>query len=292
MALSTITLFKRDFPNTTFADGEISSALILATDILENYCNRNFESTEYIEFPTCYSDQYIVVPNYPITKISDISPDLYNGIKISVDNTIYALNYTSDDISITFNTIELDGTETETIILYASAYKMSDLVVDINLITGVTAEIATQYGNEPSKKIKQDNGMILGGQKDWLNFYKTDLQMKWSKEYKTDNIIKVNRKLYNELYIRYTAGYIFPDDTVTPTVDGNVPNDLINVCNKLAYTLMNEGAADNLQTGIYKSEKLGDYAYTKFDNADSPVTQLLLADKDTLSKYVYKILTW
>lgn len=291
MALSTITLFKQDFTGTSYTNPQIQNALDLSTAILSNYCNRTFGTSEYIEYKEGKGDNYIVLGNYPITRVSDISPDLYNMIKIDVSNTVYALNYYSDDTSITFTVIGFNGVEVTNSIDYADYPTISQLVAEITALANITATNQSTYDNEQSKKIKPDNGMIIGGQSDWINVYKADYQTKWQIEDGTDNVVELNRNLSGDLYVRYTAGYTLPDDTVDPVVAGNVPLDLSNICNKLAYVLLKENT-DGVQGGIFKSEKLGDYQYTRFDNTDSPTSQLLIEENKVLSRYIYKTLTY
>lgn len=291
MTLSTVTLFKEDFPDTTFTDQHITLNLSLATDILENYCNRQFESQEYIESVNGVGDNYIILPNYPITKISDISPDLYDGIKISVDNTIYSVGYAISNTSIIFTSIDFDGVEVETELTYATYPRMSQLSTAINSISGLSTELSTQYENEPSKKLKKDYGMIIGGQTDYLQFYKIDLQLKYSVKNKTVDVVEVNRNLYNSTYIRYTAGYVFPDDISIPAISGTVPRDLSYVCNKLANLMLNSSVQDYTNPDL-KSESLGDYSYTKFSKDTSSVISLMADEDKILSRYIRKTLTF
>lgn len=292
MGLSTVTLFKQDFPNTDYTDVNIGNAINLATTILENHCNRNFERKDYIDYINGSGDNSIILKNYPIVKVSDISPDIYHGIQLTVGSAVYSCNYSSTSTAITFNVIDFDGTEVESELLYATYPRMSELVVAINLLDNLTATLTSQYDNEPSRKIKPDNGLIISGQTDWISFYKSDLQLKWLLDPQTDNVIKVDRGLsfgYENVYVKYSAGYIYPSDS--PLVSGNVPLDLTNICNKLVYTLLVEND-EGIKSGIFKSENLGDYSYTRFDHNNSVVNQLLLDENQILSKYIYKELTW
>ncbi len=303
MPLSNTTLFKRDFPNADFTDQTIINALQLSTDILINYCNREFEYGTYTSYLSGSGDRYLILPIYPIDRVLDISTEIYDGINLTVDSGVYSATIYSDSTKLTVDITDLDGDITSTEILYADYQRMSDIVTELSAITELTVTLSSQYNNEPSRKIKPDNMIVLGGQTEYIRFYKSDLAIKFVREDKTDDVITFNRALNSgnaNIYVKYRAGYIYPveDDGESSSSESDevyitytVPNDLINICNKLAYTLMTEGNAENLQTGIYKSESLGDYSYTKFDN-NSPVTQLLLADKNTLSKYVHKVLTF
>jgi len=303
MPLSNTTLFRRDFPNTTYTDQSIINALQLSTDILINYCNREFEYGTHTSYLSGSGDNYLILPIYPIDRVLDVSTDLYNGINITVDSSVYSATIYSDSTKLTVDITDLDGDITSTYILYSLNPRMGDIADELSGITDITVTLSSQYDNEPSRKIKPDNMIILGGNTEYIMFYKSDTSIKFVKENKTDDVITFNRALNSgnaNIYVKYRAGYIYPveEDGDSSSSESDevyitytVPNDLINICNKLAYTLMTEGNAENLQTGIYKSESLGDYSYTKFDN-NSPVSQLLLADKQTLSRYVRKTLTW
>jgi hypothetical protein len=308
MGLSNTTLFKQDFPNTTYTDPTIINAINLSTAILSNYCKRNFEKATYIEYLSGNGDNNLILPNYPVLKVTDISPDVYNGILITVDNTVYSCNFYSDQTSITFTVIDFDGEEVETVLLYSDFPRLSDLVTEINTIDNLTATLESTYDNEPSRKIKPDNGLIISGRQDYLCFYKADFDLKWIKEPSTDNVLRLNRQLtygFENIYVKYSAGYVYPIEPPTSSDSSSssssseevvietstVPLDLTNLCNKLAYVLIGEGSDGIVGVG-YKSERLGDYQYTKNDNSNSPVNQLLFEEKRILDRYIKKQLTW
>lgn len=301
--LSSVELFKENF-ETQFEDHKIETAIKYSTSILSSYCKRDFEEKEYISYLSGSGDYLLVIPNMPIKRIYDVSPDVYQGIKITLDNSVYSLNYLIDSKKIELSIIDFDGEEEIVKITFADNQRLSDIVDSLNAIPEITATLHTNDENEPSRKLRPVNGIIVSGQTDWLEFYKSDLQLKFIKEPDTDNVIRFNRKLsfgYENVYIRYLAGYklyktgIEEDSSSSSESEEeimpDIPLDLSYLCNKLAFVLLNE-SEDGFKLGNITSERLGDYAYTKSSVEVSQVVKMLGDDKKLLDKYVYKELTW
>jgi len=300
MALSTVYLYKLDNPSDTNTDANIQNALTTATSFLENYCKRNFERATYIDALDGYGTSTLVLPNYPVTAVYDVAPYIYPGPYITVSGAVYSCNYQISTVGITVSVIDFEGVETTNTLLWATYPKMSDLVTAITGLANITCSISSEYDNEPSRHMVQDNGLIISGQSDYINFYKQDTQNKYLIDPESYNMLKSICSFpfgTKNIYVKYQAGYLYFVDNVGHTgltVTGTVPQDLISITNGLTGTLLSISANASKNYSL-QSERLGDYSYANVLYNGKPVNEVqayLDSVKGLLDKYIYKVLTW
>jgi hypothetical protein len=300
MALSTVYLYKLDHPSDTNTDGNIQTALNTATSFLENYCKRSFERTTYVDALDGYGTSTLVLPHYPVTAIYDVAPHLYQGPYITVSGSVYSCNYQISTTGITLTTISFDGVEVINTLLWSTYPKMSDLAAAITALANLTCTISSEYVNEPTRHIMQDNGLIISGQSDYLRFYKQDISNKYVIDTESYNMLKSESGFpfgVKNIYVRYQAGYLYYVDNVGHTgltVTGTVPRDLVAICNGLTGTLL-ALSSNTAKNYSLQSESLGDYSYANVLYNGQPVNEIqayLDSIKGLLDKYINKVLTW
>lgn len=270
--------------DTTSSTTEIQLALDYVTSAIESYCDRVFASTTYTEW---YYQNYpqdnnvIFLDQYPVTKIT------YVGI---ADNAGYIYNSNASAVfssvscnasAITLNWSDIYGSDNTVDIVLSSYPILSQLETQIETNTGWNFELNTAYSNAASVFITPiDNEEATNNNVDIdvVSTHGIKARLTNNRELILDNCA-------SDIYVKYIAGYTMPQDNVGHTaldVAGNVPKDLTMVAIMCASELLKYGS-DN-SAGTLKSESLGDYSYTKFD--DAQMTTLIKKYSEILSKYM------
>lgn len=298
--LSTCFLYRRDFPNDTNTVANIENALNIATSFIENWCDRTFARATYTEYLDGWGNTELVLRNYPIVSIYDFAPYTYNGLYLSCGSSVYSLNYRIEATQIVLTVIAFDGTETTNTLLFATYPTLDDLNTAINALPNITSSVDTNLINEPSRHLRQDNGLIISGQSDYTYIYKTDISAKYIIDPQTDNLLVTDIAMpfgVKNIYIKYLAGYILNVDNAQHTalaITGNVPKDLITVTNRFANVLLTD-VQNGLKNYNLQSESLGDYHISLVNYNGQPISEIesfLIANKGILDRYRYKNLTW
>lgn len=301
MALSTIYLYRLAFPNDTALDATITQALNVATAYIENYCDRLFERANYTEYHDGYGENRIYVKQYPIISVSNVAYNLTDVISVTpTENNVYSVTYTSNDSAIVLTTNYSNAASYTNTFTFASYPTMDDINTAINNITNVSSEVISTYVNDPTYLLRPLNGIIRDGNTEWLGYYRQDNYMSWVIDPETDNVLYTSCGLpsgIKNIFIKYTAGYIYPVDNVGHTaldVAGTVPTDLTNLCNRLTSSIIGDMATGSTNYSL-QSERLGDYSYsivTYNGIPQSTIEAFYLSYKGILDKYKRKNLTW
>jgi len=301
MGLSTIYLYKLDFPSDANTDPVIQRAIDIATSYISSYCDRLFEAATYSEYHDGYGEGRLYLKQYPITAVSNLAWNITNVISITpTASNVYSVTYTADatDIDVTVN-YSNSSSYTSTFD-YATYYTMDLLNTGINSLANVSSEVVSTFVDDPSYLLRPINGLIRDGSIEWLDYYRQDNYFSWNIDPETDNVLEVSAcfpKGIKNVYVRYTAGYTYPVDNAghtALTTAGNVPLDLTNACNRLVAIILRDMTA-GIVSGQYQSENLGDYSYALWNYGGVPkssVEAFMATYENVLDKYKRKTLTW
>jgi hypothetical protein len=263
MGLTTIYLYKQDFPSDTNTDTVIQRAIDVATSYISGYCDRLFEAATYSEYHDGYSEARLYLKQWPITTVSNLAWNITNVISVTpTESNVYSVTYTADDTDIDVTVNYSNSSSYTTTFDYATYYTMDLLNTGINSIANVSSEVVSNYGDDPSYLLRPINGVIRDGNTEWLDYYRQDNYCSWNIDPETDNVLEVSacfpRGIKN-VYVRYTAGYTYPVDNAghtALTVAGNVPLDLTNACSRLVSIILKDMTA-GIVSGQYNREQLG-----------------------------------
>jgi len=251
MALTTLANVKEYLGITsTDYDTLLANLILRAQAQIESYCQRTFDSADYRVIYNGDNSSELCLNNYPVTKIGLLSVCRENAFGIQNTSTD-AYNAT---VTVTDTTLELvvqGGTnEDATSLTLASYSDLSALFTAILAIDKGWTVLETSANNiwSPTELLPTGKGLYC------LDGYAyLDIPDKPESEFSIDasaGIIKLFGVFpagHQNIIVRYTAGY------------STIPYDLEQICIdlvKLKYEQQN-------QTANLKSERLGDYAYTK-----------------------------
>jgi len=301
MGLTTIYLYQLDFPSDTNTDAVIQRAIDVASSYVSNYCDRLFETATYSEYHDGYGEERLYLKQYPITAVSNLAWSLANVISVTpTESNVYSVSYSADatDVDITVN--YSNSASYTTTFDYATYYTMDLLNTGINALANVSSEVVSTYGNDPSYLLRPVNGLIRDGNTERFDYFRQDTYFRWTVDPESDNILEANvsfPKGIKNVYVKYTAGYIYPvdnDEHTALTTAGNVPLDLTNAANRLVAIILRDMTA-GIVSGQYQRENLGDYSYALWNYAGVPkssVEAFMATYKDVLDQYKRKTLTW
>lgn len=274
--LITVEQFRQYASNTKYAnetdypDNIIEPYIEIASIYTENYLDRKLLEDDYIEqFQTDFTDT-IIPEQYPINYV--------NGIFVHQQSVFsYVI---SDGYYVTVNTI---GRSVDVITCDAEGeivkysfpkddYKnVSQLVSAMNndipdLDAEVIMDIPTNYLseiNETKEKLIKGYGL---GYTQFMDNFVIDVK---------SNVIYTGYNVAKGL-IRYNAGY------------QELPKEIVKFVADLIVFLMGLAeTADKKENSNFKSEKLGDYNYVRFDSAEFKSDLDMFFDKNanTIQKY-------
>ncbi|MFW5879302.1 MAG: hypothetical protein ACOCUV_00610 [bacterium] len=232
-------------------------------NLIEKKCDRSFESTEYKEWVEAYATPYIVLNNYPITRIKHVAGSTIPYIKVKADKDTYEVaTISSNNNSVILTSITTEGTDSEDIFNYSDYANCSSLSAVINDLSGWESEV---YGNNDDKltqKIRPTDSIWAVNQT--VNLMGTYDGISVRLDTDSDSIITpINGGCFaGTVYVNYIAGYTLPEcDDVggDSEVEGNVPEALTKIANEIILDTIRYQDED----GNMKSEKTGDYSYTR-----------------------------
>jgi len=220
-----------------------------ATGWIERFTRRELKSRDYLFERYAGSSSKIFTKNYPITKIESIGIGSIECIK--VQNT--ALKYNAAvKVSPTGVTLVEEGSE-GTEITFASYATMTLLAAEINSNAGWAASTASStVGAYPSDRLYRHPNYYCLNEDVYLRCPYTPLN---SYEVDMDNgIIDLGSAFYTTfkgIFICYTAGFV------------TIPEEI----KLIACSFVKGLDAKRTMDGTMKSEKLGDYSYTRSEAA-------------------------
>ena len=265
--------FLNDTDDEAIGDiGNIESiryAIDQTNSLISEKCGRAFGSTTYKEWVPTKGSDYIVVNNYPITKIKLVAPN--SVYLMNVEATGFPIaTVSSNNSSIMLNSIDTEGVEVESVFSYATYANVSSVVTAIDAVTGWDASVESSYSDSLTQLIKPIDSEWAVNEKAY--FSGPYLGTSASVEYDTDAVVKLGTNYfgdsigscYGEVFIWYTAGYTLPvcDEVgANLTTVGNVPEGLTGLANQIISEIL----AMKDEDGNMKSEGIGDYNYSRQD---------------------------
>lgn len=235
-----------------------------ATGWFERITRRKLKSRDYLFERYAGSGAELFVKNYPITKIESIGIGSIDCIKVENTNCNYNA---AVKVSATGATLVEEGSE-GTEIAFADFATMTLLAAEINSTAGWTAEVSTSTeGAYPSDRLYKHPSYYCLNDETWLKcpylpLYSYEIDME-------RGIIDLGSDFsttFRGVFLCYTGGYI------------TIPDEL-----KLIACGLVKGLESNRKTdGTMKSEKMGDYSYTRSEIAS------LISEDDMKVLYSYR----
>lgn len=270
--LTTITQVKLygAISGTTY-DTKLSSLLTAASRFVEGYCDRLFISAAYTEYCDGRED-YITLNAYPIT----LGPRIRAAVQaLEISNTdattnqraTVSLSVTAPAISLTKVVSGTSSTNTLSVSTYTTLSTMAAAIIAVG--SGWTATPISGYESFPTADLRAIQGVVdarnevatLELFEDFSGIQRTDLD--------TGTVWGCFPPGTMNIQSVYTGGY------------SAIPDDVVAAVCEVTLALHRMGTRD----ATLKSEKLGDYAYTNFDQvvggagmleSISPIAAMLL----------------
>lgn len=254
---------------TTY-DSKIDEMLDIVTNLINEYCNRIFGADDYKTWLNGYGTSELFLPQYPINSIDRVSiHKVYVGtVQCSASGATKAY-ITIDDTQMKFDYMKSDGTRQSDTLAFATYKKMSTLAAAAP--SGWAINVQSGYGNWPTLDlIRVQSADCLTPISFQLEMADEEIGVELGRYdngliMAIDNVFPGGRK---NIYIEYNAGYTEPTDS--PVVAGNVPAGLESVAIEAVWNGVKGLKSDRSM----KSEKFGDYSYTRQSNG----TDIILTD--------------
>jgi len=246
----------------------IKATIDQVNELIGQKCARNFGSATYKEWVETKGESYVVLNNYPITKVKLFSP---NSVDVcTVEGTGFSIaTVSSNNSSVVLSAIATDGsTETESVLNYSSYANVSSLVTAIDSVSGWDAEVLSDRGSNLTSLIRPIDSEWALDEKVYLNG--PYLGSKARISYDSDAILDLSG--YNgTVFVWYTAGYTLPVCDAsggTLSTVGNVPAGLTLVANEIIKDYLNSKDEDRNM----KEEDQGDYKFIR-DGISSAISR-------------------
>jgi hypothetical protein len=229
---------------------------------IENYCDRSFDVSDYIEEKEAM--QYsIVLNNQPINKIYGA----YYG-----DTNVIELEYSGSGMcsyEVYTDKVVIYSDFVETEYLFADYTTLDDLATALNTHADLTAEIADTNYSGWSPKLLWTGSQAFDYSGSSLYLQAPTSPATLSKQF--DGLYLTNSDTYHKVI--YNGGY------------SSIPADLQEIATKATVVLFN----NRNQDGNKKSETIGDYSYTEETSvADGDIEEVIGPFVSALNKYVIK----
>jgi hypothetical protein len=238
------------------SDALLDNLINRASDAIEKYCDRTFDSTAYREQYDGDGDKNLFVNQYPVTAVTMVSVGIHNAISITNTSSdafnAYVTVGETGDLSTSLSLVVQGGTNDGTSTLNFAAratYTLSSLVTAINAVgSGWAATLALssqQYWDAceilPVMGLQcLDSYAYLSVPDDPKSDYKI---------YTKRGELHLSTGFsagHNNVTVRYTAGY------------ATIPDDLEQICIDLVQVYYKTKGADS----TVKREKLDDHDIT------------------------------
>lgn len=300
--LSTIYLFRQQKTSTTMTDDEISLAIGTASVIMEHYLDRQLEYQMYRTWKNGTGDNSILLDEWPITRVYQVSSCVRNLAEIKV-NDAANVDWVVLDISSTGldSTFWYPGGDEVPIDEYHNLTELLDQLdlekdldgnklFDCRLTEDRFGTVPTMYLRPESLQcVKRTYSDIWGLYSELPSKFTLDLDT--NRGVYTDFPMSVG---ISNVFCWYSAGYTLPIDNEDHTGlvddDYTLPYDLITIINSLANDLWLNTLSTNttvLGNGM-KSESQGKYSYTRNEISEETIaytTNQILKYENILARY-------
>lgn len=180
---------------------KITNGIISA---VKQYCNRDFEETEYKDFISVRENDFLILPQFPVINIKSISSEKITILQIrNTNKSTYA------NVNISNNKLNLDynGNIPVQDLTFATNLQILDIHSQISLIgNGWESSINSLYSDVLTSTIPEFNNKNAIDN-NWVDI---DCYLFPFNEYtlnKESGIIEFKREITGNFYINYTAGY-------------------------------------------------------------------------------------
>jgi len=261
----------------TLGHEELGTNIDLVNNLIEKKCARNFGSDTYKEWVEASSMSYVVLNNYPITKVKLVSLNSVDYLTVEGSNVSLA-TVSSNNSSVVLSTIATDGsTETEDVLNFASYSNVSSMVSAINLLTNWDAETLSGYDDKITALMRPIDTDWALDQKVYLSG--PHLGSKASISYDTESsVLDLGSDFWDDcrwgnrsdsfvnkyVFVWYTAGYTLPicsESGGTLDTSGNVPKGLTLIANAIIKDYIDSRDEDRNM----REEEQGDYKFKRDD---------------------------
>ncbi len=264
-------------------DSQIDEMLDIATNLINEYCDRIFGADDYKVWLNGHGTSELFLPQYPINKIDRVSiHKVYVGqVQCAVSGATKSY-VTIDESKMKLDHIDSSGARQTTSLAFSSYGTLTALAAAAPF--GWTINVQSGYGTWPTLDLVQAQSadcltpiffqMEMADEEIGVELGRYDNGLIMA----IDNVFLSGRK---NIYIEYNAGYTEPTDS--PVVAGNVPAGLESVAIEAVWNGVKGLKSDRSM----KSEKLGDYSYTRNGgNGDILLTENLQKRLDPWKKIV------
>lgn len=279
--LTTRYLFKQYAKITATTDDSLIDVLInQCSQAIAAYCDRVFEATTYRAWLDGTGASYIMVPQWPVTRLYSASLSTVAVCKVENTSAKWA-NVIVKDGSLYLNSTDGTGAEATEIEAAFATYKDIDaLATYISAQTGWSATVETSQGDWSTQLIKPLSGRFAANSK-WAELEVADepedVRMGANTNQRVEIISPYCFPMGREnVFVWYKAGYTLPAPLASndaPTTDGNVPDDLTMACNQVVKAVL-DGLGQKI--GAMKSEKFDNYSYAVGDAGTAIMKQAIV----------------
>jgi hypothetical protein len=284
MPLATVSEYNKYFGITSSDYNTATSySLDFATNIISKYCDRDFEYKTHKEFINSASQVFL--ENYPVVRINSVNPikELASIQSNAAAITSSISTFSKDSNNLTIFYIDENGEDVTEEYDLDNNRTLLELSTNVNSVSHTITINDVNYNDYSTKTLINVQGEDTLNSNSIYGAEPESIKVKLNP--KTDRTLEIEGFGFGEILVNYVAGYIYPVDNITNTaltIVGNVPADLKLLCMQMASDFSNyfSKITNNYNNGEMKSESIGDYSYTRFDN--DRMTEIT-------SKYFYQL---
>jgi len=260
-----------EIPETNNDSDDILKRLVnRASDAIETYCGRHFKERTYLlERYTGDGTAELLLNQWPVATVERVAVGTLSALKITnSDSAAYSAvaQATTTLIKLEIHGGTNDGTQER---LFTASTSMSAMATQISTYTSWTgATVSGDFDNHDTTEL------IPTGARETLN---TSIDLLVPDKRLTDYDVNLDAgtihrafgwsQAWDNIFVNYTAGYLV------------IPDDLEQVAIEVTAEFFHKRKT---QSGL-KSEKIGTYSYTAFDNQANK--SAVMDRADDLAKY-------
>ena len=266
MAVDLVTLadVKEYMGITSSDDDSLLERLITAeSQRINTYCDRHFRNKTYVEFYNGTGQRRLRLRNFPVTSVHHLA--IGNKLAFTVNSTVatdirVVVEVQDDRVHIERH--DVNGDQTNTNVTFSTYKTASQIVAQINTVTGVSATLGSECLAEDLFRYGSVNVRTSAGQ-----FYfpdRDDIPYRVHEDRATLEFVDSADMIF---YGRRTdAGLPFPHTFAGISVEyvagyqlDDMPADITQACIKLVQYAYN----DRKQNNTLASESIGSYSYSR-----------------------------
>ena len=245
-------------------DDRIDTVVNNTVSLIEQKCNRVFGQATYKMWLDGSGENYLALPQYPITRIFRASTNSVDVLRINAASLQHA-SVDSNGASVELTQINTTGIVVQTDFKVSTYANVSSLSDAINALTDWTGTVQGSYDDALTQLIKPSYGEdALDNDYAMLQVPYDTVGVRISSE--SNYHIELKNGCFpcghSNVFVWWTAGYVLAQDNdqhSALTVTGNVPGGLTLVCNQIVKDILDQEQEDVNMT----EEKLGDYSYVR-----------------------------